>query len=268
MSRLVSALFSLTVAATVAGVIAVGSAQGVHGMWHKDPMVTAGHPLYAAKQAAETGVETLAPNASVEARATLTHADRRVSEVEQLAGDDQPQHVTVTAERYSATVQDATALGDRISDLAQRQAVNALIANATIQHRDTLQTVLDQVPDAARAAVRNASTAASHGHDRAARRVAAALQEQARQRLDDGNDRLDAGNHTAAEQAFTDAETMLRSAEQWLTDANSTAAADLRANITDTRAAAATMQDAVDAAMAGDTDAAADHRGRAREQLP
>lgn len=268
MSRMVSALFSLTLMAAVVGTVAVGSAQDVSMMWHKEPMITDGHPLYAAKQAAETGVEELAPNDTAAADAKLAHTDRRVSETERLVENDQPQPAAATAGRYTAKIQEVVALGNRTSTLAQRQLINTMIANTISHHQDMLQTILNNAPAAAESAIQDAAGTATWGHETASRNVAAALQLRAQQRIDTGNDHMDAGNYTAAKQAFVEAEAMLQEATQRLDTVEQMDVSSRQAAIADTRAAAADMQAAADAYMDGDDNTAAEYRQRAQGRMP
>jgi hypothetical protein len=92
--------------------------------------VAADHPLYDAKLAGESGVEGLAPSEAEEAKAKLQHADKRVAEMDKLSQEGKGELAEETGNDYSEKMQEVNDLGSTISDLAQKQKIDELVATA------------------------------------------------------------------------------------------------------------------------------------------
>lgn len=130
-------------------------------------LMTADHPLYDAKVAGEAGVENMAPNASVEAEAKLDHATKRAEEANQLAAENKTEHVNATADAYNEKMQEVNDLGDRVSDLAQQQKIDELVATATAHHADVLSQVYERVPAEAKEGIERALNNSVDAHQKA-----------------------------------------------------------------------------------------------------
>lgn len=142
----------------VAGLAAAGS----HGS-----LMTADHPLYSAKMAGEAGVEELAPNETEQVKAKLHHAEKRANESQELADENKTDLANQTANAYAAEMQEVNDLGSTISDLAQQQKIDELVAAATQHHAAVLSAVYERVPDQAKAGIQKALNTSVNGHKRA-----------------------------------------------------------------------------------------------------
>lgn len=130
-------------------------------------LLTPDHPLYSTKMAGEAGVEGLAPNASAEAEAKVKHAGKRANETRQLAEEGKHDLANDTANAYSEEMQEVNDLGSQISDLAQQQKIDELVAKATQHHAEVLSTVYDRVPEQARQGIERALNHSVKGYERA-----------------------------------------------------------------------------------------------------
>lgn len=135
------------------------------------PQVTADHPLYGAKMAAESGVEHMAPNASAGVEARLDHAGTRANETEALADRNETDLANETANRYAEKMREVNDLGQNISDLAQQREFDELVAKATMHHAAVLGTVYERVPEQAKQAIGNALNQSVKGHEQAMKRM-------------------------------------------------------------------------------------------------
>lgn len=130
-------------------------------------VMTSDHPLYAAKIAGEEGVENLAPDDRTAVEAKLDHADKRAAEADQLADENKSEEAEETANTYTAKMRDVNDLGNRISDLAQKQEVDQLVAEATQHHAEVLSSVYEKVPEQAQTGIQNALDQAVQGYENA-----------------------------------------------------------------------------------------------------
>ncbi|MFB6077071.1 MAG: DUF5667 domain-containing protein, partial [Candidatus Nanohaloarchaea archaeon] len=131
------------------------------------PAVIPSHPLYAAKIAGETAVESMAPNDTARIRAKLRHAGNRANESLVLANKNMTELANETAEDYAQKMQEVNDLGQNISDLAQSGNISQVIARATQHHAKVLSTVYERVPEQAKAAIGRALNRSVKGHDMA-----------------------------------------------------------------------------------------------------
>lgn len=155
---------------TLVGLMAVTglAVAGTHG----DGLMTPDHPLYDAKTAGESGVENLAADEAAEAQAKVDHAEKRAEEANQLAQDGNDDLAADTADDYGEKMQDVNDLGDRVSDLAQQQEIDELVAEATEHHADVLSEVHENVPEEAQDAIADAMDRSIDGHEQATQRMA------------------------------------------------------------------------------------------------
>ncbi|MDY6766167.1 MAG: DUF5667 domain-containing protein [Candidatus Nanohaloarchaea archaeon] len=154
----------LFLAGITALLLAVGTAHAghAHGL-----AVTPDHVLYDTKTAVEMEVEELAPNATATVQAKLEHAGKRVNETDVMADRNHTDLANQTANAYADKMQEVNDLGQEVSDLAQQQKIDELIATATMHHADVLSTVYEKVPEEAKKGISTALNRSMTGHQRA-----------------------------------------------------------------------------------------------------
>lgn len=130
-------------------------------------VITADHPLYDVKMAGEDAVEELAPNETEEVKAKLAHAEKRANETDKLADEGKDDLANETADAYAEEMQEVNDLGDRVSDLAQQQKIDELVATATQHHADILSTVHEKVPEQAKNGIEKALNQSVAGYEKA-----------------------------------------------------------------------------------------------------
>lgn len=136
-------------------------------------MVTPDHPLYETKLAAESGVENMAPNESERAEAKLDQASERANETEELVEENKTDLANETAGAYAEEMQEVNDLGDTVSDLAQKQKIDELVAKATMHHSKVLSKVYERVPEEAKKGIGKALNRSVKGHTKAVDAMAA-----------------------------------------------------------------------------------------------
>lgn len=129
--------------------------------------VAPNHPLYDTKTTVEEQVEELAPNETAEVRAKLEHAGKRANETSVMADENETELANDTANAYAEEMQEINDLGERVSDLAQEQKIDELVAIATTHHAEVLGKVYERVPEEAKSAISRAINASVKGHNRA-----------------------------------------------------------------------------------------------------
>lgn len=130
-------------------------------------IITADHPLYAVKMAGEDAVEGMAPNETAEAKAKLKHAEKRANETDKLAEEGKDGLANETANAYAEEMQEVNDLGNRVSNLAQQQKIDELVATATQHHAEILSTVHEKVPEQAKAGIEKALDQSVKGYENA-----------------------------------------------------------------------------------------------------
>ncbi len=129
--------------------------------------VTPDHALYDTKTTVEEQVEDLAPNQTAAAQAKLDHAGKRANETDAMAEENETELANETANAYSDKMQEVNQLGQEVSDLAQQQKVDELVARATMHHAKVLSSVYERVPEEAKAGISRALNNSVTGHQRA-----------------------------------------------------------------------------------------------------
>lgn len=136
-------------------------------MHNSGDLMTSDHPLYEAKMAGEAGVEELAANDRDEIEAKVNHADKRAKEADKLAEEGKTAEAEETANAYAQEMQEVNDLGSHVSDLAQKQEIDQLIAEATQHHADVLSRVHEKLPEQARQNVEGALNESIRGYENA-----------------------------------------------------------------------------------------------------
>lgn len=134
---------------------------------HGSLAVTPDHPLYDTKLAAESGVENMAPNETERVKEKLDQADKRANESREMAEENETEHANETANAYAEEMREVNDLGKNISDLAQQQKIDELVARATQHHAEVLSQVYERVPGQAKSAIGRALNASAGAHNRA-----------------------------------------------------------------------------------------------------
>jgi alanyl-tRNA synthetase len=135
--------------------------------------ITPDHPLYETKLAAESGVENMAPNESERVKAKLDQASERANETEELVEENKTELANQTSNAYAEEMQEVNDLGDTVSDLAQEQKIDELVAKATMHHSQVLAKVYERVPEEAKKGIGTALNTSVKGHTKAVDAMAA-----------------------------------------------------------------------------------------------
>ncbi len=145
----------------------ISQATSVHMTVLENEDVDPAEPGYQAKVKAEkTTVET--ENDAVEkTRKQAKIAGHRVNESQRLVEKNRTDLAARTAEKYGEEMEELSDFGAQISDLAQKQKVDQLVANATMIHAEVLSTVYERVPEQAKAGISRALNQSVKGHQEA-----------------------------------------------------------------------------------------------------
>lgn len=201
--------------AVIATLLTVSVAASEHGERElPEVAVTEDHPLYDAKLAAETGVEDLSASDREETEAVLEHSDRRVAEMENMA--ERGESSVRAFQGYENQMEKIDNLGERVSDSAQRQEIDELVAEATGYHREVLAGVMEIAPEEAQQGIQNAMDRAERGQKEAAERASRNLVENARESLSEGNQDLESDQFEEADQKYAEAQDYIERAEELL----------------------------------------------------
>lgn len=153
----------LALAAVMTVLVGVGASHADHSHLQ----ITPDHPLYDEKTAVEQQVEGLAPNTTEKIKTKLEHAGKRANESRIMADENKTDLVNQTVQAYSDKLQDVNDLGKEVSDLAQQQEIDEVIATATMHHAEVLSAVYEKVPEQAKKGISNALNRSVQGHERA-----------------------------------------------------------------------------------------------------
>ena len=110
-------------------------------------------------------------NPEQKARKALAYADERLSEIEAIAEEKNPDGVKTAIANYEGNIALATEKSKEIKDKGQAESLLTSISDNTAKNQEVLAAVLIKVPDEAKEAITRAIEASRKGQEEATKRI-------------------------------------------------------------------------------------------------